>query len=189
MEFSYRISEADYLRAARLKFKEAFRLGRIGKIAMIWVVIIAGLVCAVGMVQIYSHRPPSNEQEIVETAPAEPLTNRLIENVVPVIVILGVMAFVLSGRVPMGLRSIYRKDPSMQGQFTVKITPDSILIENTAGTTFRAGWNIYERWSEERSLIVLVLHSGAYFMISKAGLSDPQQNELRGILTAALPKK
>jgi hypothetical protein len=38
-------------------------------------------------------------------------------------------------------------------------------------------------------LIVLVLHSGAYFMISKAGLSDPQQNELRGILTAALPKK
>ena len=189
MEFSYRISEAEDLRAVRLKFKEAFRLGHIGKIVMIWVVILAGLMLAIGAAQILKHQPPTAEQESAETAPAEPLTNRLIENVVPVIVILGVMAFVLSGRVPMGLRDRYRKDPTMQGQFTVNIAPDSISIENTAGTSFRAGWNIYDRWREETGLILLVLHSGAYFMISKAGLSESQRDELRDILTAAIPKK
>ena len=89
----------------------------------------------------------------------------------------------------MGLRRIYRKDPSMQGQFTANITPESISIENTAGTSFRAGWNIYERWREEEGLLLLVLRSGASSMISLADLSSTQRDELRGILAAVLPKK
>jgi hypothetical protein len=189
MEFSYRISEAEYLRAARFRFKEAFRLGRIGKIIMIWGIIIACLMGAVSIVQIYRHQPPPAEQETAETASAEPLSSRLIENVVPLIVTFGIMAWVMSGRVPMGLRRIYRKDPSMQGQFTANITPESISIENTAGTSFRAGWNIYERWREEEGLLLLVLRSGASSMISLADLSSTQRDELRGILAAVLPKK
>ena len=77
----------------------------------------------------------------------------------------------------------------MQGEFAVKITTDSIYTENTAGISSKTGWNIYDSWREGKGLILLVFHSGAYFLISLAALSEVQQNELRGILSSALPKK
>ena len=89
----------------------------------------------------------------------------------------------------MRLRRLYRKDPRMQGQFTVSITPDFISTENTAGTTSKCAWNVYDYWCEGKDVIVLAFHSGSYFILSLAGLSEPQQGELRGILKAALRKK
>jgi hypothetical protein len=108
---------------------------------------------------------------------------------VPAILIVGAWFFVVFRLQPMLLRRRYRKDPSMQGQFTVNITQESISTQNTAGSSSRTGWNIYKHWREEKGLILLVFHSGAYFLLSLAGLSEPQRDELRGILAAALPKK
>lgn len=82
---------------------------------------------------------------------------------------------------------MYRKDPAMQGTYSVKITPDLIAMTNTAGISMQAGWNNYESWREAKNLIVLVLHSGAYFPIVLTGLSGGQRSELRGILAAAIP--
>jgi hypothetical protein len=188
MEFTYRISEEEYLRATKLKLKEALRLGRIGKFIMFWVVILAGLMVTISFVQKYRNQSPT-QQEIVESVPTETPTSQIIENVVPVIVIFGIMAFVIFRGVPMQVRRMYRKNPMMQGQFTINITPESISTQNTAGTLSKTGWNIYDYWREGKNLILLVYHSGAYFLISLAGLSDAQRDELRGILAAALPKK
>lgn len=77
----------------------------------------------------------------------------------------------------------------MQGEFTVNIEPGSIAVRNTAGTLFQAGWNVFERLGERKDVIVLFLRSGEVTILSLAGLSDYQRNELRSILTAALPKK
>ena len=51
----------------------------------------------------------------------------------------------------------------------------------------QAGWNFYESWREGKNLIVLVLHSGTYFILGLSGLSDVERGELRGILAAAIP--
>ena len=77
----------------------------------------------------------------------------------------------------------------MRGQFTVNITQDSISTENTAGTTSKSSWNVYDYWCEGKSVIVLMFHSGSYSVLSLAGLSEVQRGELRGILSAALPKR
>jgi len=89
----------------------------------------------------------------------------------------------------MGLRGIYRNDPVMQGQFTVNMTPESISTQNTAGTSSRTGWNIYKHWREGKDIILLVFHSGSYFLLSVKDLSEAQRDELRGILVASLPKR
>ena len=89
----------------------------------------------------------------------------------------------------MRLRRIYRKDPLMQGQFTVNLSPESISIQNTAGTSAKTGWNIYKGWREGKGIIVLLLHPGTAFAMSLAGLSEPERSELRGVLNSALPKK
>ncbi len=102
---------------------------------------------------------------------------------------LALLAFVKFWFLPMRLRRMYRKDPSMQGKFTVNITSTSISTQNAAGTSSQCGWNIYDYWREGKGVIVLVFHSGAYFILSLAGLTEPQRSELRGILTSALPKK
>ena len=63
------------------------------------------------------------------------------------------------------------------------------ILYNTSGASSQSGWNIYDYWREKKDLIVLILRSGTCFIISPAGLSDPQRDELRAILTTALPKK
>lgn len=87
------------------------------------------------------------------------------------------------------MRRKYRKDPMMQGQFTVEITSESISGRNTAGNSWKNEWNTYASWVEGKSVIVLIYHTGLYFILNLAGLSDAQRGELRGILATALPKK
>ncbi len=89
----------------------------------------------------------------------------------------------------MQLRRLYRKDPLMQGQFTVNLSQESISIQNTAGSFSKTGWNLYDYWREGKNLIMLVFHTGAFFLISTADLSDAQRDELRSILTVGFQKK
>jgi hypothetical protein len=78
----------------------------------------------------------------------------------------------------------------MQGEFTVNLTPDSISVQNSAGTLSRSGWNVYFGWYEARGVIVLLSHLATpiLILISLTGLSEAQRDELRGILTAAIPR-
>ena len=77
----------------------------------------------------------------------------------------------------------------MQGEFTANITPQSISLKNTAGTDFTSVWNVYEYWREAKDVIIVVFRSGGYSTLSLAGLSEPQRNELRGILSTVLPRR
>jgi len=167
MEFSYRISEADYLNAWKLlsnrpDSRAAIRI-------VLWAFVLICLVLLWIVVQRNSTIP--------------------LVNVGPIIVISGVWAFILTRRGSTTVRREYRKNPTMQGQFSVGITPESISGQNTAGTSWNNGWNIYASWREGKDLILLLYHNGSYLILNVAGLSDSQRAELRGILSTALPKK
>jgi hypothetical protein len=82
----------------------------------------------------------------------------------------------------------YRKDPSIQAETTVKITPESVSIQNTAGVFWKYGWNVCDLWREENNLVIFVFRSGTFCISNLTGLSDMQRDELRGILSMALPK-
>jgi hypothetical protein len=188
MEFSYKISEAEYMSAFRLKLKPTARFGVV-KAVMFWVFILVCLLLLYSVVQKHAQQPPIRDEAIVQSVDSGKMVRNIIENVAPIVVFVGIWVFLKFRFVPMRLRRLYIKDPLMQGQFTVNITPELISTQNTAGTSSKTGWNIYDYWHEGKGIILLVYHSGAYFLLSLASLSDAQRDELRAILAAAIPKK
>jgi hypothetical protein len=61
--------------------------------------------------------------------------------------------------------------------------------ENTAEASSQSKWNAYFVWYDAESVIVLVSRPRVRkTLIGLAGLSEAQQDELRGIFTASLRK-
>jgi hypothetical protein len=193
MEFSYKISESEFRRAWRLERKASSRSSL--KTAVFWILIMLGLLLLYRMMQPDQHPPglsaqqPASRPALIVPAIDVPVESTNLERFGPFLVLAGIWILIVGGLVPMRLHRLYRKDPRMQGQFTVNITPDAIFTENTAGTTSNCAWNVYDYWCEGKNVIVLTFHSGSYSILSLAGLSEAQQGELRGILSAVLKKK
>ena len=190
MEFSFKVSEAEFLRAAKLERKTASRSSL--KTAAFWVLVMLGLMFLYIAVQPSRHLPGVAAQPAVHQPGTAPATNHgvtLSQRVGPFLVLGGVWVLMIAVLMPLRLRYLYRKDPRMQGEFTIRLSADSISTENTAGTLSLSAWSIYDYWCEDKGLILLMFRSGAYSILSLAGLSNAEQSELRSILNAALPKK
>jgi hypothetical protein len=159
---------------------------------LFWIFVVFCLMMVWAVVQMGSHRqrpvtaqPAATQQSTGKLVHNDNLGLALLINVVP-FVILGVCWFFLFGIL---MRRQYERDPMMQEQFTVNLTSTTVSVQNTAGTSSQSGWNVYEYWSERSGLIVLVSRSNTCLILSLAGLPEGQREELRGILTAALPRK
>lgn len=193
MEFSYKLTEAEFLRGARLERKASSRSSL--KTALFWMSIMAGLMILFASIRSRNPQAPVTSSAAIfrsaQPNPATPgdKTAATLQQVGPFLVIAGLWILLVKGLVPLRLRYLYRKDPRMQAHFVVELTQDSISTYNAAGTSSRSAWNVYDGWSEGEGIVVLMFHSGAYSIMSLAGLSPLQQDEVRGILTAALPRK
>jgi hypothetical protein len=154
-----------------------------------------GLVLLYRVMQLSHHQPGianlHAQAEVSTMGPVNQVTaaSTLIERVGPFLVLAGLWILIVTALVPMRLKYLYRKDPRMHARFTVDITPNFIFTHNSAGTTSKSGWNVYQYWCEGKSVIVLMFRSGSYSILSLAGLSELQRGELRGILSASLKKR
>jgi hypothetical protein len=105
----------------------------------------------------------------------------------------GLMALFLFGflwiYLPNRIRRQYRKDPSQQGEMFVQLSSEGVSEKSLIGSSINRSWNVCSYWRESKRVIILMTHSGIYFTFPIACLNNEQQSELRGILTAALPKK
>lgn len=187
MEFSYRISEAEYLNAFNPKFKG--RMKSVVKTILFWIIVLACLMVLITWLQHSSHRAPVVQPQAVHRVGPNYNAWDYIEGFGPLL--LAVVTLVLfPSLAPRFQRRRYWKDPAMQGLFTVNITRESISVQNSAGTFHRSGWEPYRVWYEMKGVIVLFSHPAAHPMIvNLAGLSESQRDELRGILSTAIPKK
>jgi len=187
MEFSYQVSEAEYRSAWKLRCRS--HRSKIVKTAMFWVFLLVCLMLLWGFVQHGVQQAPIPQEQVAEPASSGHSTTELVTNVGPFVLLAGVWTFMIVRLGPGRLRRLYRKDPSMQGQFTVNIAPGTFAIQNSAGWTSHTGWNLFEFWREGKDVIVLVFHTGTYYILCLSGLSEAQRAELRGIISLALPKK
>ena len=198
MEFSYKLTEAEYLRASKLRLLRAGKGATVKKI-IIWVFILVCLMLLWGVVTRNALEPavdvsapvPASSESVTSTStpPKTDVPLALLLNVGPILLLLAVWFTLVTLRLPGRLRRMYQNDPAAQGLFTVNVTAHSFAFKNTAGISSEISWNIYERWIDGGDLILLVNYSQAALTLSLAGLSDAQRAELRGILSAALPKK
>lgn len=192
MEFSYKISESEFRNAWRLERKASSRSSL--KTAIFWISIMLGLLLLYRAIRFTAHPQgasqthPALSMIVAPVNQADPQPG-FMERIGPFLVIAGVWILLVGVMIPMRLRYLYQKDPRMHAQFTVNITPECILTENAAGTASKSSWNVYDYWCEGAGVIVLMFYSGSYSILSLAGLSEPQRDELRSVLVAALRKK
>jgi hypothetical protein len=187
MEFTYRVSEQQYAEAWKLRVKARSRQATI-KTVVFWIFILVCLIMLWFVIQKDASVPPAPSQPVTAAAGDNHSFTGILVNVAPILVIAGlsVAGFLLKARVA---GRLYRKDPSMQGRFTVCVSPASFSMSNTAGISSQCTWNFYECWREGKDVVILVGRMGLFFVLVTAGLAEAQRSELCGILAAALPKK
>ncbi len=86
-------------------------------------------------------------------------------------------------------RTAYRQTLDLWGETFVKLGPDGISERDSIGSNSHYPWIVCARWRESRRVFVLIPNSYTYLIFTKACLSAAQQDELRSILAAHLPKK
>ena len=201
MEFSYRISEAQYARAFKLRIKHLRKHRRVLNAALFWMVIIVILLTLWSFEQ-----KQSSQSENARDAAAANYDSASTEGkdasehrastpqdiALDLLPFAAIVALLIVGKfwwMPRQIRKIYRKDPSMQGEFTVQITPQTYFCRSSAGTTLEAGWDVFDFWIDDRDLVLLVYKSGMSVPLNTSNLGQTEQSELRSTLSAVLPKR
>jgi hypothetical protein len=151
MEFSYKITEIEFQEGWRVERKASSRSSL--KTAAFWMAIMFGLLLIYRAFLPSRPLPGGAEQHLIAQASIVRPVNDVntasgfLDRFGPFIVIAGLWILIVTRLVPMRLRYLYRKDPRMHGQFTVSITQDAISTENTAGTSSKSSWNVYDYWT------------------------------------------
>jgi hypothetical protein len=188
MEFSYRITQDQYLRAKRLV---------IGPSIWPWLrrrllVGFALVFCAAVLISIVLHNsPPMNSQQDTRPAQEAVQLNGWAATIpwILCIAVFGISVFSLVASGPLRDRRTFKNDPLMHGEITVNLTSELISTHNTAGATSQFAWSAFERWLERKDMVLLVMRSRGYIILGVSSLTDVQRAELRGILSIALPRK
>jgi hypothetical protein len=195
MEFSYRVSEKDYVRAWRMAVKS--RKSSIFKTIFFWAFIIVVLVLLFGVIEKTRTQHNQEQREPLDTeqtesavapVPASSAIGNIAKNVAPLALIGVIWIGLIFYWIPQKVRNQYRKDTNCHGEIRIALDPFSIAIRSSIGTSFQSGWSAFTNWSEKQDIVLLRFPSGTFHIINVAGLSEVQRDELHVILTAALPK-
>jgi hypothetical protein len=185
MEFSYKVSRDQYLRAKRLAVRPSFVSWLRRRVFVSFLLLF----CLALLILVSQQHPsPVASAPITQQTAHENFWATTISYVM-FFAVLGVSGYSLLGKGWLRDRRLYRDDPLMQGEITANITSDSISTRNSAGATSETRWNAFERWIERKDMVVVVMRSEANIILNIAALSEIQRSELRGILSTALPKK
>jgi hypothetical protein len=164
MEFTTTISEQDYVAGHRLAQKSVLMAA-----LLVWLyVLLAWLLC-----------------EFVIGLVIEPKGLCTVYDGLAVLGLIGLLWIYL----PYSVRRRYGKDPSQWGENVVRLGPQGVSEESSTGTSASRTWSVCSHWRESERVFVLRTQSGIYFTFPKACLNVGQQEELRSILAAHLPKK
>jgi hypothetical protein len=180
MEFTTKITEQDFLDAYRLRCNSLVLIQRIATVTLYALTAFCGMLIVCAIVRA-SPRP--EDRDAVNSLFV------ILFDVLPLEILTFAYVLFLKFYTPYRVRRLYRKDPSQHGENVVQLGREGISEKSSIGSNVQLPWAARARWRESRRVVVLMFQSGLYFIFPKACLSAEQQDELRGILTAALPKK
>jgi hypothetical protein len=91
--------------------------------------------------------------------------------------------------IPYRVRRIYRTGLNQQGEAVNELTSEGISKKSSEGSLLYFPWAVCSRWRESRRVIIVIAQFGICLVYPKTSLTTAQQDELRSILAAHLPKK
>jgi hypothetical protein len=189
MIFSYKITEADFVAAQKLRSRKT-RSSSKPKAFIFWPILFVGIV-AVWIVVNQTLRPaPVHHDDpfvLRGSGPAFFVKAFLISQG-PFWAIAGAGMIAGYFMLRTSARKVYGKSGLMQKEFTVEITPNSFTSTSSSGSHSHSIWRDFEFWREAGSLVLLVRSVGTFSILNVAGLSAVQREELRSVLQSALPE-
>lgn len=197
MEFSYQITEDDYVRGCKMALRS--KRSTVIKTMLFWTLVLIGLILVFSIIQKSSHvsAPESiTEPQVDSQGESEPtpVTRpasawNIALNFASLVALASIWGFLIFYWLPNANRRQYRKDTNSHGIVTVAIDTQSFALQSTVGTSLRSGWNAFDGWREKDGMVLLRYPAGTFQFLNVAGLSDAEREELRGILRAVLPQK
>jgi len=189
MEFSYSLSEREYLQASRMALRS--KRNGVVKTVLFWAFIVICLVLLFTVIQKNSQSgpDPQSEGETVSTATPAPTGWALAVQLAPGVLGLAAGALAVFLWIPYTRRRLYRKDKNLHGVITVTVDRQSFASRSTTGASLQCPWSVFQRWLESGGIVLLGYPNGTFAILNVAGLSDAERQELRGILAEVLPQK
>ena len=189
MEFTYKLTEADYVKAARIRAKSLnarrpwskflSRLYLVLSFAILWLCFSAGRIL---------EWLDLTGDKLGNLA----VGNLLLSSILPtailsLLIILLVRAVTYLPRRRLR-REQYRNSAACQVETRVRVSPQSIAFQSETGSS-ESNWKNYATWNMRDGILVLTNHGGVRHILKIAGLDPAQHSELMGILSDALPQK
>jgi hypothetical protein len=191
MEFSYKLTEAEYVLACRIAVKRPGRpwarlLSR-SYLFLIFLVVWGSLLAGMVLEQSDLVGITADEIRHIHTVP-----EFIPESIIPAICLFVFVVLALGMRPLRWLdrkarQEHFRTDPSCQAETTVTATPNSISFRSVNGSSDSI-WGCFATWAERNGILVLVTRAGVRKILKISGLTEPEKAEFRMILNAALPK-
>jgi hypothetical protein len=183
MEFTYNLTEQEFVRAAKLYRKSA--AGSVIRKTAFWAFIILCLLLLFASVMKDATAPRG-------TVPQEHATVSLSVialQVGPLLLVAPVLFFVIFVWPRMRLRSMYRKTQALQGEISVRATSEAFSIQTSTGSASTVRWSDIKTWSEREDILLLIYPTKVYQTVSLKELSEQEKTQFRQLLTTALPPK
>lgn len=176
MEFRYRITEAEYLRARNLAQCLGCRARRRLLIVLSAVLVVA---VAIGVTAFVTDRKHPGRQN--HGQPSD-------HSSTPV----GSFAAVAAAAAAITAkrtRMRYRQDPTLQGELRATLTDVSIAVRAADGSEWESSWGRFTGWREDRKRGLVVLREpGKQFVpLGVGSLDEAQRAEMRALLGRVLP--
>jgi hypothetical protein len=192
MEFSYKLSEAEYLLAGRIAVKRPgqpwARVLAYGYLLQIFLIVWGSFLA--GMVLERSDMVGVTANDIQKTHAVREIVPA---SIVPAIALFFVIFLLLRMRL---LRYFdrrrrlehFRTDPGCQAETSVTATRQMIAFRSATGSS-ESSWGCYAAWAELNGILILVTCAGVRKILKISGLSESEKEEFRSLLNLVLPKE
>ncbi|HEY2468431.1 MAG TPA: hypothetical protein VGI45_11440 [Terracidiphilus sp.] len=187
MEFTYKLTEDDYARAARVKVKSSgsrpwlkllSRLQLAFFFVGLWIALIAGRIL---------ERFEISGEKLGNIAAGR----LMLSSVLPTLILswLIILAFQMATYWPKRKvrREQYRRNEGCHVATSVAVSPESIAFRSETGSS-QSKWTCYTGWEIQDGILILLKQGGVRQILKVEGLDPNQQSELKGILANAILK-
>ena len=186
MEFSYKLSEADYLLASKIVVKRPKRAWARAQsyVSLGCLLVIVWGALLTGMMLEWSDAGGGSLAEA-------PIGHLVLSSIIPSLILfwfsLWLPRLVMRWPRLMSGREHFRTDPACQAETTAIITSESAKFRSDNGNS-ESAWDCFSTWGERNGVLVLVTRAGGRKILKISGLSAVEKEDLHAILHVALPK-
>ena len=185
MEFTYRLTEEDYLRAAKIKAKNTSTrpwsrfLSRIYLglfFLVLWFSMIVGRIL---------EWLDLTGDKLGHLSVASVLFSSILPTAILSFLVILLIRAVLFWPKLLRRREQFRNSVGCQVETIVNVSPERIAFRSETGSS-ESQWRSYAAWSTRDGILVLDTQAGVRQILKIAGLSQDQRSELLGILRTTL---